>query len=460
MDFQNRKHLLAAAAQARVAYAKSSETTSITDAQEASLRDDPVKGPIWVAKFETPAPEPGQDTSRDLLLSLVDELNDKNIPYERPDSTALKFEWVGNRDYVEEDTTEPAISEEEKFKSLAAENTAPLTVLYIYGGTFVLNTPSCYRRTTSLLSKQTGARVLMVHQRLAPQNPFPAALLDVFQAYFTLLSPPPGSLHAAIPPSQIVIAGDSSGSCLALGVLQILLHLKRTGKKITFHGQTINPATSTSIIPAGLALLSPVSELTNSVPSYTRNIRTDIFPDMFALPYNQLSHPKCALWPTDPPRADLYCEGAMLAHPLASPAASDDWSGACPIWMAGGQEQTVDAARLIAQTASAQGVVVTHYEYEALPHTFFFVWRSAPQSSKVLREWGEAMVGFVSRDQKEGKEKGASRAVVVRAKGLVEEERDVSSLVPFTVGEMRGWMWERTKGFKVPEFHYKKGARL
>ncbi|KAL3459182.1 alpha/beta-hydrolase [Aspergillus heterothallicus] len=458
MDFENTDHLLAAAAQARAAYVRSSETTSISDAQAASLRDDPVKGPIWVAKFTTPAPEPGQDTSRDLLLSLVDDLNENNVPYDRPDSTALKFEWVGYRHYVEKDTSEPPISEQEKYDNLCAENTSPLTVLYIYGGTFVLNTPSCYRRTTSLLSKQTGARVLMVHQRLAPQNPFPAALLDALQAYLTLLAPPQNSPHKPTPPSQIVLAGDSSGSCLALGVLQLLLRLKRRGQDITFHGATLNPD---RFIPAGLALLSPVSELTNAVPSYSRNIATDIFPDMLALPYLQKGFPACAIWPASPPRADLYCEGAMLAHPLASPAASEDWSGSCPIWMAGGQEQTVDAARVIVQTAGGQGVEVAHYEYEGLPHTFFFVWRGAPQSRKVVREWGEAMVGFVTGEREGmGKSRSRSRAVFVRARGLVEEERDIGTLVPFTVKELRGWMGERTKGFVVPEFHKRQGSRL
>ncbi|KAL2797394.1 alpha/beta hydrolase fold-domain-containing protein [Aspergillus keveii] len=257
MDFQDPEHLIAAAAQARAAYEQSWQATSVSDAQAATLRDNPVKGPIWVANFTTPAPEPAQGTSRELLLSLVDELNDENVPYTLPYSQPLKFEWIGYRHNAEKDTPEPLISEEEKFQRLCAENTAPLTVLYIYGGTFALNTPSCYRKTTSLLSQQTGARVLMVHQRLAPQNPFPAALLDVFQAYLSLLAPPPGSLHKPIPPSQIVIAGDSSGSTLAFGILQTLLRLKRAEKTITFHSQTITPE---SALPTGLSLLSPVTE--------------------------------------------------------------------------------------------------------------------------------------------------------------------------------------------------------
>ncbi|KAL3439868.1 alpha/beta-hydrolase [Aspergillus insuetus] len=454
MDFEDPKHLLAAAAQARGAYEQSSQATSVSDAQAATLRDDPVKGPIWVAKFTTPAPEPAQDTSRELLLSLVDELNDENVPYTRPASQPLKFEWIGYRRGVKKDKPEPLIPESEKFQCLCAENTAPLTVLYIYGGTFALNTPSCYRKTTSFLSQKTGARVLMVHQRLAPQNPFPAALLDVLQAYLSLLAPPPNSLHKAIPPSQIVIAGDSSGSTLAFGVLQILLRLKRAGKTILFHDQTISPE---SALPAGLSILSPITELTNTVPSYTTNRKTDIFPPMDSLPYLQKSFPTCSIWPTTPPRTDLYAESGMLCHPLASPAASEDWSGSCPIWMAGGQEQTVDAALLLTQRASSQGVSVTHLEFEGLVHTFFFVWKRAPQSKTLFDEWGRSMLEFVSG--KEGVR--GSRSVFVKAKGLVEVERDVTRLVPFGVEELRRWMKERVRGSKVPEFHKSlKGSRL
>ena len=230
------------------------------------------------------------------------------------------------------------------------------------------------------LAQATGGKVLMVHQRLAPQNPFPAALLDVFQAYLALLAPPPGSPHQAISPSSIVIAGDSSGTCLASGLLQILLLLGRRKETIFFHGKAIKPS-----VPAGAALLSVVTDLTNSFPSYEKNADGDIFPiPVEKLPYLERGFPTCSIWPTKPPRANLYCEAEMLSHPLASPAAAIDWSGCCPLWFASGQEQISDSARLVAQTACLQGVRVTLQEYEAMPHTFFWVFAKAPQTRKIL----------------------------------------------------------------------------
>lgn len=290
----------------------------------------------------------------------------------------------------------------------------------------------------------------MVGQRLAPQNPFPAALLDVFQAYLTLLAPPPGSPQQAVLPSSIVIAGDSSGACLSLGLLQVLLQLGRKGSSVEFHGMRVRPA-----IPAGVALLSPVADLTNSLPSYERNADGDIFPvPIEKLLYLEKTFPTCPIWPAKPARANLYCEAGMLAHPLASPVASDDWHGSCPLWFASGQEQIEDPARLLAQTAYRQGISVTLQEYEAMPHTFFWVFSKAPQTRKILTDWAKAIVSFA-----EGGEP-LSTATFIRAKGLQPEEMDLKSLVPFTVDEAREIMLKMALRYKVPLYHQQSQSLL
>lgn len=285
----------------------------------------------------------------------------------------------------------------------------------------------------------------MVTQRLAPQNPFPAAFLDTFQAYLSLLAPPPNSPHEKVPASNIVIAGDSGGTCLALAILQVLLQLKRRNTKITFHGQIIEPS---EFIPAGLALVSVTTDLVNALPSFSRNLNHDVFPSPIEnLPYLQKSFPTCSLWPTDPPRANLYCEAGILAHPLCSPAGSFDWTGSCPLWFASGQEQIVDGSRLVAQTAYSQGVSVVLQEYEGMPHTFFWIFGKAPQTRKILKEWAEAIVGF-------GEGRGlVSKAEFIRAKGLESEEMDLKVLVPFGVEEAREIIWRKTWDYKVPAFH-------
>ena len=66
---------------------------------------------------------------------------------------------------------------------------SPVTVLYFHGGAYYLLDPSTHRPTTKKLAKLTGGRCYSVRYRLAPQNPFPAALLDALVSYLTLLYP-------------------------------------------------------------------------------------------------------------------------------------------------------------------------------------------------------------------------------------------------------------------------------
>ncbi|QRD86656.1 putative cytochrome P450 [Aspergillus flavus] len=135
MDFQNAQHLVAAAQKVRAEYLKGAHTTAISVQQNTTCRDDPVKGPLWVSKFSLPCPT--DDNSRELLLRLIDEANEHLVRYDRSASAPLDFEWVGYRSNVQKDTPEPNIGEQEKFERLMAETKSPLTILYLYGGSFV-----------------------------------------------------------------------------------------------------------------------------------------------------------------------------------------------------------------------------------------------------------------------------------------------------------------------------------
>jgi hypothetical protein len=233
-------------------------------------------------------------------------------------------------------------------------------------------------------------------------------------------------------------------------LIQILLRLMRKNQSVIFHGQNIALS-----MPAGIALSGAATDLTAAFPSYARNAQYDIFPfPPEKLPYLRKDHPSCAAWPPDPPRANLYCEAGMLAHPIVSPVASEDWRGCCPIWLASGQEQVIDSAKLLVQTAHAQGVSVTLHEYEAMPHGFIFFFRQAPQTRRVLQDWAKAIISFAKG------ERPLSSAAFIRAKGLVAEPMDVEKLVPYTVAEAKEFMWQMTLAYKVPEFHKKKQSVL
>lgn len=69
-------------------------------------------------------------------------------------------------------------------------------------------------------ARKFNARAFSPSYRLAPQYPFPCALLDVLACYLHLINPPPSG--AVIRPDHIVIMGDSAGAGMALVLMTIL----------------------------------------------------------------------------------------------------------------------------------------------------------------------------------------------------------------------------------------------
>lgn len=301
-----------------------------------------------------------------------------------------------------------------------------------------MNSQASYRKIATQLSRKTGLPCVTVHQRLAPQDPFPAALLDVFNGYLSLLSPPPGSPHVAISAASIVIAGDSSGACLALSLLQVLLELKRTGvTSIQFHGRNVDLS-----LPAGFTLLSGVADLTNGLPSYQSNAATDIFP-AGPPPASMPGFPPCEIWPSTPPRGNVYCDIEMMCHPIASPAMAKDWTGSPPLWFVSGQEQIVDGVKVLSKTARSQDVCVFFQEYEAMPHCFMWLLGDSPQSRKCWNEWAEVCIKLV------GGEAFMSGAEFVRVEGLSTTPGEVQDITKLTGDEARSLIIDTAKNFTV-----------
>jgi len=75
-------------------------------------------------------------------------------------------------------------------------------------------------------AKKVGCAVLSVDYRLAPEYPYPEALDDCWQTYNWVLEHMEHTL--GIKPTKIILAGDSAGGNLALGVT--LLAIKNNVK--------------------------------------------------------------------------------------------------------------------------------------------------------------------------------------------------------------------------------------
>ena len=62
------------------------------------------------------------------------------------------------------------------------------TILYFFGGGYVLGSPASRRKTAGHLANAADARVLLANYRLAPESKFPRALFNAVAAYEFLLS--------------------------------------------------------------------------------------------------------------------------------------------------------------------------------------------------------------------------------------------------------------------------------
>jgi acetyl esterase len=97
-------------------------------------------------------------------------------------------------------------------EGLAGE--APLLV-FLHGGGWVLGDLDTHDGVCRLLAADAGAAVLSVAYRLAPEDPFPAAVEDAFAAFRWTAA---NAATLGADPARIAIGGDSAGGNLAAAV--------------------------------------------------------------------------------------------------------------------------------------------------------------------------------------------------------------------------------------------------
>jgi acetyl esterase/lipase len=416
-------------------------TDSIAKSQHISLKDPGIKGRMWISKVTLPKPK--EDDVRQALFEAIENLKAPDEApggFTQPELVPVEAEWTGYRSGVAKDAPELRMPEDQKYIELMKEAASPTTVLYFHGGAHYLLDPASHRPTTVKLAKLTKGRCLSVRYRLAPQNPFPAALLDALVSYLTLLYPSPGSYHTAVEARHIVFAGDSAGGNLSMALLQLLLE---------FHNQKItirwNGTERTVPLPAGVACNSPWLDITSSSPSYDNNRHFDYLPPVSAHPEG-VEFPPCDIWPAKPPRKNIYAEDAVCCHPLVSPLAAKSWEGAPPMWIETGQELLSDEDKHVAMVAARQGVTVVYEEFEAMPHCFAMILGGIAESRKCFDSWSSFITAAVEQP-----ESLATRGVRHQAKTLEEEALDVQTLSPYTEEEVHRRMKDRAaKLLKFP----------
>jgi acetyl esterase/lipase len=182
---------------------------------------------------------------------------------------------------------------------------APVTLLYFHGGGYVVGSPTSHQDLIARIATASPAKVIAPDYRLAPENPFPAAIDDAVAIYRAL----------DVPRDKLVVGGDSAGGGLALALLQ------RLGR---------------DEMPAGAALICPWVDLTAAGGSLETNAPFDWGNEA-------LGHTWIA----------AYLQGHDPKDPLAS-AVFGDLAGLPPLLIQVGQAELI-YDQCVALAARARG---------------------------------------------------------------------------------------------------------
>ena len=127
-----------------------------------------------------------------------------------------------------------------------AEAAAPgPLIVYYHGGGWVAGDLDTHDQPCRLLARASGARVLSVDYRLAPEHRFPAPVADALAAFYDAVA---SADRLGADPARIAVAGDSAGGHLAAVTAQ----------------QTVIDGGPT---PAFQLLIYPVTDLVDTSPS-------------------------------------------------------------------------------------------------------------------------------------------------------------------------------------------------
>lgn len=234
----------------------------------------------------------------------------------------------------------------------AQENRA---ILYLHGGGYGIGSPLSHRHLVGQLCEKSGLVGYSLAYRLAPETRFPGAVDDALAGY-------KGLLELGLTASNIIIAGDSAGGGLSIACA---LAIKEAGLPQ----------------PAGLFVMSPWADLSQSGPSYDAKADVDFIVSKQALD----NWAKAYLGATDP------------KLPLASPVYGD-LSGLAPILIQVGSEEVLLSDSLaLAQAAGLAKVDVTLTIAPDMPHVYPYMSAGIDEGARAITAAAEWMERALAR---------------------------------------------------------------
>jgi len=219
--------------------------------------------------------------------------------------------------------------------------------LDIHGGGLVMLAGEATRLMGLMMASRIGVATYSPDYRMPPDHPYPAALDDCLAVYRYLLD--------RYPPERIVVGGASAGGNLAAA---LALRVRDEGLPL----------------PAGLVLLTPELDLTESGDSFVTLRGIDVMLRSPLMPANR-----------------LYAAGEDLAHPYLSPLFGDFAKGYPPTMLQAGTRDLFlsNVVRMHRALLKADVPVEMHI-FEGMPHGGF---GGAPED----QDLAETMRRFVTR---------------------------------------------------------------
>lgn len=222
-------------------------------------------------------------------------------------------------------------------------------MLYLHGGGYFSGSIISYRRFVSILCKKLHFNAYCINYRLAPEDPYPAGLDDVFFVYKWMIE------EKFIPAEKIIIMGDSAGGGLTLA----LLH--RIGKQGLPQ-------------PRAAICLSPWTDLTLTSETHKTKEDEDVF-------FNRR---------TMETSAKAYLQSESPKNPEVSPIFSD-FNEFPPIFLqVATREMLLNDTLIIAEKMKKQGVSVTVDLWEGMFHAFL-IFMAIPVLGKLIPENRQAL---------------------------------------------------------------------
>ena len=272
-----------------------------------------------------------------------------------PERRATMDAWDKAYPMADDVTVAPAKVAEVPVEWITAPNASEDAVLlFLHGGGYVIGSPDSHRHLVANLSEETGLQGLLVDYRLAPEDPFPAAVEDAISVYAALLT------HG-FEAEEIGVAGDSAGGGL---VIAMMLAIRDANLPL----------------PAAGICLSPWNDLTGTAKSLETNASVDPTVTKESLDFF----------------AGEYLGEEDAQNPYASPLFGD-FTGLPPLLIqVGSVEVLLDDAVMLAERAKEAGVSVTLEVWDEMIHVWHRYYPVLQEAREANARIGEYVRGIVS----------------------------------------------------------------